>query len=192
MGQQSLVEVIQLNLLKLREREREREDQIGDEKRRDRHRRRRRRTARPSRRLSLSPAEPPAGIFVVRTVRCWCCSDPLPHWDPGQMTRPPPYFPIPSLSDKLSVWNWLTPELGKERRAEGERSVTNPIKLTHVSRVVKHITKEGDDVVRFSRSTQKKRFRWNEKKLRRCRGSNPGHPRDRREYLPLYYHDSVD
>ena len=27
------------------------------------------------------------------------------------------------------------------------------------------------------------------KKLRRCRGSNPGHPRDRREYLPLYYND---
>ena len=25
--------------------------------------------------------------------------------------------------------------------------------------------------------------------LRRCRGSNPGHPRDRREYLPLYYND---
>ncbi|KAH0977659.1 hypothetical protein GBA52_027378 [Prunus armeniaca] len=27
--------------------------------------------------------------------------------------------------------------------------------------------------------------------IRRCRGSNPGHPRDRREYLPLYYNDSV-
>ena len=27
------------------------------------------------------------------------------------------------------------------------------------------------------------------KKYRRCRGSNPGHPRDRREYLPLYYND---
>ena len=27
------------------------------------------------------------------------------------------------------------------------------------------------------------------KKKRRCRGSNPGHPRDRREYLPLYYND---
>ena len=26
---------------------------------------------------------------------------------------------------------------------------------------------------------------------RRCRGSNPGHPRDRREYLPLYYNDFV-
>jgi hypothetical protein len=26
---------------------------------------------------------------------------------------------------------------------------------------------------------------------RRCRGSNPGHPRDRREYLPLYYNDLV-
>jgi hypothetical protein len=25
---------------------------------------------------------------------------------------------------------------------------------------------------------------------RRCRGSNPGHPRDRREYLPLYYNDT--
>ncbi|PIA45044.1 hypothetical protein AQUCO_01700535v1 [Aquilegia coerulea] len=25
--------------------------------------------------------------------------------------------------------------------------------------------------------------------IRRCRGSNPGHPRDRREYLPLYYND---
>ncbi|GKF07975.1 hypothetical protein Tco_0042199 [Tanacetum coccineum] len=25
--------------------------------------------------------------------------------------------------------------------------------------------------------------------MRRCRGSNPGHPRDRREYLPLYYND---
>jgi hypothetical protein len=30
------------------------------------------------------------------------------------------------------------------------------------------------------------------KKIRRCRGSNPGHPRDRREYLPLYYNDLVD
>ena len=29
------------------------------------------------------------------------------------------------------------------------------------------------------------------KKYRRCRGSNPGHPRDRREYLPLYYNDRV-
>ena len=28
-------------------------------------------------------------------------------------------------------------------------------------------------------------------KRRRCRGSNPGHPRDRREYLPLYYNDSM-
>lgn len=28
------------------------------------------------------------------------------------------------------------------------------------------------------------------KNRRRCRGSNPGHPRDRREYLPLYYNDS--
>ena len=28
-------------------------------------------------------------------------------------------------------------------------------------------------------------------KNRRCRGSNPGHPRDRREYLPLYYNDFV-
>ena len=26
---------------------------------------------------------------------------------------------------------------------------------------------------------------------RRCRGSNPGHPRDRREYSPLYYNDIV-
>ena len=26
-------------------------------------------------------------------------------------------------------------------------------------------------------------------KKRRCRGSNPGHPRDRREYSPLYYND---
>jgi hypothetical protein len=25
--------------------------------------------------------------------------------------------------------------------------------------------------------------------VRRCRGSNPGHPRDRREYSPLYYND---
>ena len=31
-----------------------------------------------------------------------------------------------------------------------------------------------------------------EKKVkRRCRASNPGHPRDRREYLPLYYNDFV-
>ena len=29
------------------------------------------------------------------------------------------------------------------------------------------------------------------KKYRRCRGSNPGHPRDRREYLPLYYNDML-
>ena len=29
------------------------------------------------------------------------------------------------------------------------------------------------------------------KKRRRCRGSNPGHPRDRREYSPLYYNDFV-
>ena len=29
------------------------------------------------------------------------------------------------------------------------------------------------------------------KYFRRCRGSNPGHPRDRREYLPLYYNDLV-
>lgn len=28
-------------------------------------------------------------------------------------------------------------------------------------------------------------------KLRRCRGSNPGHPRDRREYSPLYYNDRM-
>ena len=28
--------------------------------------------------------------------------------------------------------------------------------------------------------------------VRRCRGSNPGHPRDRREYSPLYYNDLVD
>ena len=27
---------------------------------------------------------------------------------------------------------------------------------------------------------------------RRCRGSNPGHPRDRREYSPLYYNDLAD
>ena len=26
-------------------------------------------------------------------------------------------------------------------------------------------------------------------KIRRCRGSNPGHPRDRRVYSPLYYND---
>ena len=26
---------------------------------------------------------------------------------------------------------------------------------------------------------------------RRCRGSNPGHPRDRREYLPLYYANCI-
>ena len=30
------------------------------------------------------------------------------------------------------------------------------------------------------------------KKNRRCRGSNPGHPRDRREYSPLYYNDLGD
>ena len=30
------------------------------------------------------------------------------------------------------------------------------------------------------------------KKKRRCRGSNPGHPRDRREYSPLYYNDFVE
>ena len=30
---------------------------------------------------------------------------------------------------------------------------------------------------------------WPEKKIRRCRGSNPGRPRDRREYSPLYYND---
>ena len=29
------------------------------------------------------------------------------------------------------------------------------------------------------------------KKTRRCRGSNPGRPRDRREYSPLYYNDLV-
>ena len=28
-------------------------------------------------------------------------------------------------------------------------------------------------------------------KNRRCRGSNPGRPRDRREYSPLYYNDVV-
>lgn len=28
-------------------------------------------------------------------------------------------------------------------------------------------------------------------KWRRCRGSNPGHPRDRRQYLPLYYNDQI-
>ena len=28
-----------------------------------------------------------------------------------------------------------------------------------------------------------------QKKKRRCRGSNPGRPRDRREYSPLYYND---
>ena len=28
-------------------------------------------------------------------------------------------------------------------------------------------------------------------KKRRCRGSNPGRPRDRRKYLPLYYNDYV-
>ena len=39
-----------------------------------------------------------------------------------------------------------------------------------------------NDLVRI----QKKKKR---KKYRRCRGSNPGHPRDRREYLPLYYND---
>jgi hypothetical protein len=32
----------------------------------------------------------------------------------------------------------------------------------------------------------------NKNKRRRCRGSNPGHPRDRREYLPLYYNDLID
>ena len=31
----------------------------------------------------------------------------------------------------------------------------------------------------------------NNHKKRRCRGSNPGHPRDRREYSPLYYNDVV-
>ena len=35
------------------------------------------------------------------------------------------------------------------------------------------------------------RFKGKKKKKRRCRGSNPGHPRDRREYLPLYYNDHV-
>ena len=34
-----------------------------------------------------------------------------------------------------------------------------------------------------------KKNKKTEKKKRRCRGSNPGHPRDRREYLPLYYND---
>jgi hypothetical protein len=29
------------------------------------------------------------------------------------------------------------------------------------------------------------------KKFRRCRGSNPGHPRDRREYSPLYYNELI-
>jgi hypothetical protein len=28
-------------------------------------------------------------------------------------------------------------------------------------------------------------------KFRRCRGSNPGHPRDRREHSPVYYNDCV-
>lgn len=32
----------------------------------------------------------------------------------------------------------------------------------------------------------------NNKKVRRCRGSNPGRPRDRRKYLPLYYNDLVE
>ena len=36
------------------------------------------------------------------------------------------------------------------------------------------------------RSEVKKREK---KEKRRCRGSNPGHPRDRREYSPLYYND---
>ena len=39
---------------------------------------------------------------------------------------------------------------------------------------------------KMTRSGYKKKKR---KKYRRCRGSNPGHPRDRREYLPLYYND---
>jgi hypothetical protein len=33
---------------------------------------------------------------------------------------------------------------------------------------------------------------YKKKRRRRCRGSNPGHPRDRREYSPLYYNDLVD
>ena len=36
---------------------------------------------------------------------------------------------------------------------------------------------------------QKKKKKKATKRNRRCRGSNPGHPRDRREYLPLYYND---
>ncbi len=36
---------------------------------------------------------------------------------------------------------------------------------------------------------QKKRKQGQKRIIRRCRGSNPGHPRDRREYLPLYYND---
>jgi hypothetical protein len=40
------------------------------------------------------------------------------------------------------------------------------------------------------------KLKWNAKKelkkYRRCRGSNSGHPRDRREYSPLYYNDLVE
>ena len=43
-------------------------------------------------------------------------------------------------------------------------------------------------VYRFAKNGfLKKKNIW--KIIRRCRGSNPGHPRDRREYLPLYYND---
>jgi hypothetical protein len=37
--------------------------------------------------------------------------------------------------------------------------------------------------------TKKNRSWQKYRKKRRCRGSNPGHPRDRREYSPLYYND---
>ena len=43
-----------------------------------------------------------------------------------------------------------------------------------------------NDVLQISQIKGTKR-----KKIRRCRGSNPGHPRDRREYSPLYYNDLV-
>ncbi|PON87618.1 hypothetical protein TorRG33x02_166110 [Trema orientale] len=36
---------------------------------------------------------------------------------------------------------------------------------------------------------KKKNTQKLKRQLRRCRGSNPGHPRDRRIYLPLYYND---
>ena len=39
---------------------------------------------------------------------------------------------------------------------------------------------------------KKKKNKNNKIKKRRCRGSNPGHPRDRREYSPLYYNDWIE